>query len=81
MTEVAEECTGRRRGSRKESWIKQRAWKITDKRKSAKYRMQQAKTLSEKEETKNEYSDLNRQVKKSCRTDKMNGLKRKGKRL
>ena len=43
--------------------------------------MQQAKILSEKEETKNEYSDLNRQVKKSCRADKMNGLKRKGKRL
>ena len=78
MTEVAEECMGRRRGSRKESWIKERTWKIIDKRKSTKYRMQQAKTLSEKEETKNEYSDLNRQVKRSCRADKNEWLEKKG---
>ena len=78
MTEVAEECMGRRRGSRKESWIKERTWKIVDKRKSAKYRMQQAKTLPEKEETKNEYSDLNRQVKRSCRADKNEWLEKKG---
>ena len=49
-----------------------------DQRKSAKYRMQQAKTLSEKEETKNEYSDLNRQLKRSCRADKNEWLEKKG---
>ena len=40
--------------------------------------MQQAKTLSEKEETKNEYSDLNRQLKRSCRADKNECLEKKG---
>ena len=45
---VVEECIGRRRSSQKESWIKERPWKIIDKAKSAKYRMQQAKTMSEK---------------------------------
>ena len=40
--------------------------------------MQQAKTQSGKEETKNEYSDLNRQVKRSCRADKNEWLEKKG---
>ena len=48
MIEVVEECIGRRRSSQKESWINERPWKIIDKAKSAKYRMQQAKTMSEK---------------------------------
>ena len=39
--------------------------------------MQQAKLLSEKEETKTEYSDLNRQVKRSCRADKNEWLEKK----
>ena len=78
MTEVAEECIGRRRGSQKESWIKERTWKIIDKRKSAKYRMQLAKTLSGKKGPKNEYSDLNRHVKRSCRADKNEWLEKKG---
>ena len=68
MTELAEECISRRRGLQKESWIEERTWKSTDKRESVKYRMQQAKALSEKEETKNEYSDLNRQVKKKLQS-------------
>ena len=78
MTEVTKECIDRRRGLQKESWIKERTWKIIDKRKSVKYRMQQAKTLPEKEETKNEYSDLNRQVRKSCRADQNKWLEKKG---
>ena len=40
--------------------------------------MQQAKTQSGKKETKNEYSDLNRQVKRSCRADKNEWLEKKG---
>ena len=32
----------------KKGWIKERPWKIIDKANSAKYRMQQAKSLSEK---------------------------------
>ena len=43
---------------------------IIDQRKIANYRMQQAQTLSEKKETKNEYLNLNRQVKRSCTADK-----------
>ena len=39
--------------------------------------MQQAETLSEKEETENKYSDLNRQVKRSCRADKIKWLEKK----
>ena len=39
--------------------------------------MQQAETLFEKEETKNKYSDLNRQVKRSCRADKIKWLEKK----
>ena len=78
MAEVTKECIDRRRGLQKESWIKERTWKIIDKRKSVKYRMQQAKTLPEKEETKNEYSDLNRQVRKSCRADQNKWLEKKG---
>ena len=81
MTELAEECISRIRGPQKESWIEERTWKITDKRESVKYRMQQAKALSEKEETKNEYSDLNRQVKRNCRADKNEWLGKKGKRM
>ena len=40
--------------------------------------MQQTKTLSEKEVAKNEYSDLNRQVQRSCRADKNEWLEKKG---
>ena len=79
VTEVAEECINRRRGSQKDIWIKKKTWKIIRKRKSAKYRMQQAKTMSEKEETKNEYSNLNRQLKRSCRGNKTEWLEKKGK--
>ena len=41
--------------------------------------MQQAKTLPKKKETKNEYSNMNRQVKRSCRANKNEWLEKKGK--
>ena len=65
--------------SQKDRWIKKKTWKIIHKRKSAKHRMQQAKTLPKKKETKNEYSNMNRQVKRSCRANKNEWLEKKGK--
>lgn len=57
---MAEESIDRRRGSPKESWIKERNWKFIDDRKTAKNKMQQAKTTPERENTETNYSDMNK---------------------
>ena len=57
---MAEESIDRRRGSPKESWIKERNWKFIDDRKMAKNKMQQAKTTPERENTETNYSDMNK---------------------
>ncbi|CAH1266795.1 Hypp3576 [Branchiostoma lanceolatum] len=77
LTKSAEETVGRRRGSRKEQWIKEHTWELIDKRKEMKRERDRAKSEEEKEETKHQYRDLDRQVKKSCRTDKRQWLEKK----
>uniref|UniRef100_A0A7I4Z3P4 Reverse transcriptase domain-containing protein n=1 Tax=Haemonchus contortus TaxID=6289 RepID=A0A7I4Z3P4_HAECO len=74
----AEEVVGRRRGKRKEEWIKDSTWQKIDERKYAKLQREQAKTSRELEEAKRRYTELDRLVKKSCRDDKNDCLIRKG---
>ncbi|XGW34042.1 hypothetical protein V3C99_018085, partial [Haemonchus contortus] len=74
----AEEVVGRRRGKRKEEWIKDSTWQKIDERKYAKLQREQAKTSRELEEAKRRYTELDRLVKKSCRDDKNDWLIRKG---
>uniref|UniRef100_A0A7I4YL78 Endo/exonuclease/phosphatase domain-containing protein n=1 Tax=Haemonchus contortus TaxID=6289 RepID=A0A7I4YL78_HAECO len=66
----AEEVVGRRRGKRKEQWIKDSTWQKIDEKKYAKLQKEQAKTSRELEEAKRRYTELDRLVKKSCRDDK-----------
>ncbi|XP_078682172.1 uncharacterized protein LOC144916725 [Branchiostoma floridae x Branchiostoma belcheri] len=77
LTQSAEETIGRRRGSRKEQWIKEDTWKLIDERKKMKGERDRARSAEKKEETRNLYRDLDRQVKKSCRTDKREWLEKK----
>uniref|UniRef100_A0A7I5E8S3 Reverse transcriptase domain-containing protein n=1 Tax=Haemonchus contortus TaxID=6289 RepID=A0A7I5E8S3_HAECO len=74
----AEEVVGRRRGKRKEEWIKDSTWQKIDERKYAKLQREQVKTSRELEEAKRRYTELDRLVKKSCRDDKNDWLIRKG---
>ena len=74
----AEEVVGRRRGKRKEEWIKDSTWQKIDERKYAKLQREQAKTSRELEEAKRRYTELDRLVKKSCRDHKNDWLIRKG---
>uniref|UniRef100_W6NBN1 Endonuclease-reverse transcriptase HmRTE-e01 n=1 Tax=Haemonchus contortus TaxID=6289 RepID=W6NBN1_HAECO len=74
----AEEVVGRRRGKKKEEWIKDSTWQKIDERKYAKLKREQAKTSSELEEAKRRYTELDRLVKKSSRDDKNDWLIRKG---
>ncbi|KAI8498288.1 hypothetical protein Bbelb_242320 [Branchiostoma belcheri] len=77
LTQSAVETIGRRRGSRKEQWIKEDTWKLIDERKKMKGERDRARSAEKKEETRNLYRDLDRQVKKSCRTDKREWLEKK----
>ena len=74
-----EESIGNRRRFQKESCVKES--KPTDERKTTKNKQQQAKTTPEKEDSKTNYSDLNKQVKRSCRADKSKWIQKNKKRL
>ncbi|VDP13512.1 unnamed protein product [Heligmosomoides polygyrus] len=70
LSESAEATIGRRRGKRKEQWIREETWKLIDERKRVKQRKECAKTPDESREAGEIFSELDRQVKASCRRDK-----------
>jgi len=67
VRESADVTVGRRRGTQTEQWIQESTWTLIDQRKTAKQEREQAKSRTKKEQA---TAILDRQVKKSCRTDK-----------
>ncbi|VDO71268.1 unnamed protein product [Heligmosomoides polygyrus] len=70
LCESAEVTIGRRRGKRKEQWIREETWELIDERKQARQRRECAKTPDEARQWGETYSELDRQIKASCRRDK-----------
>ena len=65
VMEAAEASVGRKRGTAKEEWISDEAWKLIGKRKK-----QKTKTFDDNNEPKEEYKRWDREVKKKCRSDR-----------
>ena len=78
VIEVAEETIERRRGTQKERWIQDRTWQLIDERKITKSQREQAKSEEEKEKAASKYRQLDKAVKRSCRSDKKARIERKG---
>ena len=76
MNETAEGVIGKRRGTRKEQWITQDTWKLTDERKEAKCKCDQS-VQGNKEELNQQYASLDKKVKKSCKKDKKAFIEKK----
>jgi len=72
----AETVLGRRRGTNKERWISSRIWNLIDKRKKLKSR-DQARTRGRQRAESNVYRDSDKEVKKSCKLDKKDWIKKK----
>uniref|UniRef100_A0A914V3E1 Reverse transcriptase domain-containing protein n=1 Tax=Plectus sambesii TaxID=2011161 RepID=A0A914V3E1_9BILA len=77
LTAAAEETIGRRRGTFRERWIQERSWKLIDERRLAKHVRDQAQGEAEQAKAEEHYSNLDRQVKRSCRRDKREWIERK----
>ena len=69
VNETAEEVTGKRRGKRKEQWITQDTWKLIVERKAKKCKRDRS-VEGNKEELNQQYANLDKKVKKSCKKDK-----------
>ena len=78
ITTTAEEKIGRRRGSNRENWIQDRTWFLIDKRKKAKSKKDQARSVEVMKFYNERYKELNKAVKKSCRKDKNEWFKQNG---
>ena len=78
VNQAAQKTVGRRRGSRREQWLREPTWKLIDERKIAKGRRDAALTEEERKRTDATYRQLDRQVKKGCRRDRRAWLERKG---
>ncbi|KAK1796709.1 hypothetical protein P4O66_009731 [Electrophorus voltai] len=78
VIETVKETVGRRRGTQKERWIRDPTWSLIDERKIAKCRREQAKADPDKETTAERYRQLDRVVKRSCKSDKKAWLECKG---
>ena len=76
VNETAEEVIGKRRGTRKEQWITQDTWKLIDERKEAKCKRDQS-VQGSKEELNQQYTILDKKVKKSCKKDKKACIEKK----
>ncbi|KAK1806239.1 hypothetical protein P4O66_000117 [Electrophorus voltai] len=76
--ETVKETVGRRRRTRKERWIRVPTWSLIDKRKITKCRREQAKADPDKETTAERYRQLDRAIKRSCKSDKKAWLEYKG---
>ena len=72
----AETVLGRRRGTNKERWISSRTWNLIDKRKEAKIKRDQARTRGRQQAESSVYRDLDKEVKKSCKLDKKDWIKK-----
>ena len=70
VLKAAESTIGRRRGTRKENWIRPETWKEIDKRRDIKQKRDSAKTTPERQEMEMEYSRLHKSVKMCCKRDK-----------
>ena len=78
VSESAELTIGRRRGSRREQWIKEDTWNLIDERKKAKAERDRAKTRDEEKRRDDNYRMLDRKVKRKCRRDKRAWIEKKG---
>ncbi|KAK1786645.1 hypothetical protein P4O66_003083 [Electrophorus voltai] len=78
VKETVKETVGRRHGTKKERWIRDPTWSLIDERKIAKCRCEQAKADPDKETTAEQYQQLDRAVKRSCKSDKKEWLECKG---
>ena len=67
---AADKVLGPRRGTKKESWIKEETWALIDARKDIKKRRDQTMVHQDRRILSEEYSRLHRSVKKSCKKDK-----------
>ena len=67
VLKATDNIVGKRRGTRKEQWIRPETWDLIDKRKNIKMRRE---TERGTHQMSIEYSRLNKSVKKSCRRDK-----------
>ena len=76
VNETVEEVIGKRRGTRKEQWVTQDTWKLTDERKEAKCKCDQS-VQRNKEELNQQYASLDKKVKKSCKKDKKAFIEKK----
>ena len=74
--EVAEEKLGYKK-KKKERWISERTWKLIDARKSAKLSILSASDASELIVLQDSYREIDKQVKKSARTDKRQFIEQK----
>ena len=77
VTTVAEEQIGRR-GTRKEEWIQEKIWELIDERKRLKQRRDQSRTVETKAQVSEQYQMVDRQIKRSCRRDKMKWFEQEG---
>ena len=73
----AETVIGRRRGTNRERWISDRTWNLTDDRKEAKKRKDQAYTRANAKAVALNYRNLDKEVKKSCKQDKKDWIETK----
>ncbi|KAK1785456.1 hypothetical protein P4O66_018823 [Electrophorus voltai] len=78
VIETVKETVGRQCGTQKERWIRGPTWSLINERKIAKCRCEQAKADPDKETTAERYRQLDRAVKRSCKSDKKAWLECKG---
>ncbi|KAK1798816.1 hypothetical protein P4O66_007096, partial [Electrophorus voltai] len=78
VIETVKEIMGCRCGTQKKRWIRGPTWSLIDKRKIAKCRHEQAKADPDKETTAERYRQLDRAVKRSCKSDKKAWVECKG---
>ena len=75
---TAEEQIGRRRGKTSEMRIQDRTWKVIDERKKIKQDLKRADTPESCVRLKERYHLADKEVKKSCRSDREEWFQQKG---
>nr|CAB3230289.1 craniofacial development protein 2-like [Phallusia mammillata] len=70
VTTAADQTLGRRRGTRRESWIRPQTWALIDQRRKIKHQRESAKSSDEYWKIEKQYEQAHKVVKKSCRDDK-----------
>ncbi|XP_078682384.1 uncharacterized protein LOC144916861 [Branchiostoma floridae x Branchiostoma belcheri] len=77
ITQAAKVVIGRKRGTKKESWITPDTWKLIDTRREIKKKRDSAKTQREQNKRNKEYRKIDKEVKKHCKIDKNTWLDNK----